>query len=56
VSEGRCFDLLLHGDLFKPKFRVVTDQIYDAYLAEARRQGREIRAVTGLLRRYESCV
>ena len=56
VSEGRCFDLYLHGDLFKPKFRVVTDQVYDAYLAEARRQGWEIRAVTGLLRQYESCV
>lgn len=56
VSEGRCFDLLLHGDLFKPQFRLVTDQVYSAYLEEARRQGREIRAVTDLLRRYSSCV
>lgn len=56
VSEGRCFDLHLHGDLFKPKFRVITDQVYGAYLEEARRQGREIRAVTDLLRRYDSCV
>lgn len=53
VSEARCFDLLLHADLFKPRFRVVTDSVYAAYLAEARRQGQEIRAVTDLLSRYE---
>lgn len=56
VSEGRCFDLILHGNLFKPTSRVITDQVYEAYLAEARRQGREIRAVSDLLRRYDSCI
>lgn len=55
-AEARCFDLMLQADLYKPGLHPVTDQIYSTYLAEARRQGREIRAVTDLLRRYARCL
>jgi len=51
-AEARCFDLMLHADLSKPALHVTTDAIYDAYLTEAKKQGREIRAVTELLFRY----
>jgi len=30
----------------------VTDQMYQAYLEEARQQGRDVRAVTRLLQKY----
>ncbi|HOV67241.1 MAG TPA: B12-binding domain-containing radical SAM protein, partial [Methanoregulaceae archaeon] len=52
VSESRCFDLLLYADLFKPRLRAAVTTTFDAYLAEAREQGRTIRAVTRLLSRY----
>ncbi|MFA5331208.1 MAG: methyl-coenzyme M reductase glutamine C-methyltransferase [Methanoregula sp.] len=51
-AEARCFDLMLHADLCKPVLHITTDAIYDAYLAEAKKQGAEIRAVTELLFRY----
>jgi len=53
-AEARCFDLMLHADLYKPILHVTTDAIYDAYLAEAKKQGTEIRAVTELLFRYQT--
>ena len=31
---------------------LVTDEIYSAYLAEAKKQGRDIRAATDLILRY----
>ena len=52
-AEARCFDLMLHADLCKPVLHVTTDAVYDTYLAEAKKQGREIRAVTELLFRYQ---
>lgn len=52
VSESRCFDLLLHADLFKPQLKAAVTATFDAYLAEARAQGETIRAVTRLLARY----
>ena len=52
VSESRCFDLLLHADLFKPQLKAAVTTTFDAYLAEARGQGETIRAVTRLLARY----
>jgi B12-binding domain/radical SAM domain protein len=51
-AEARCFDLMLHADLCKPVLHITTDAIYDAYLAEAKKQGREIRSVTKLLLKY----
>lgn len=51
-SEARCFDLMMHADMCKPGLHVVTSQVYDTYLNEARKQGNEIRAVTDLLHRY----
>ncbi|MFA5332819.1 MAG: methyl-coenzyme M reductase glutamine C-methyltransferase [Methanoregula sp.] len=53
-AEARCFDLMLHADLCKPVLHVTTDALYDTYLAEAKKQGREIRAVTELLFRYKT--
>ena len=51
-SEARCFDLMMHADLFRPQLRLVTDEVYNTYLAEARKQGRDIRAATDLILRY----
>ncbi|KAF5060484.1 tRNA-2-methylthio-N(6)-dimethylallyladenosine synthase [anaerobic digester metagenome] len=51
-SEARCFDLMMHADLFRPQLRLVTDEVYNTYLAEARKQGRDIRAATELILRY----
>jgi B12-binding domain/radical SAM domain protein len=51
-SEARCFELMMHADMYKPVLHVVTDEIFNLYLSEARKQGKEIRAVTELVRRY----
>ncbi|MBP7410769.1 methyl-coenzyme M reductase glutamine C-methyltransferase [Methanoculleus sp. 10] len=51
-SEARCFDLMMHADMFRPQVRLVTDEVYAAYLAEAKKQGRDIRAATELILRY----
>lgn len=51
-SEARYFDLMMHADLFRPQLRLVTDEIYNTYLAEARKQGQDIRAATELILRY----
>ncbi len=51
-SEARCFDLQLHGQMCKSMPKIVTDQMYQAYLEEARQQGRDVRAVTRLLQKY----
>ena len=51
-SEARCFDLMMHADMCRPQIRLVTDEVYNTYLAEAKKQGRDIRAATELLLRY----
>lgn len=51
-SEARCFDLMMHADMYRPQIRLVTDEVYTAYLSEARKQGRDIRAATDLILRY----
>ncbi len=51
-SEARCFDLMMHADLFRPQIRLVTDEVYATYLTEAKKQGRDIRAATELILRY----
>ncbi len=51
-NEARAFDLMMHADLFKPGLHVVTAEVFDSYLNEARGQGRDIRAVSDLLFRY----
>ena len=51
-SEARCFDLMMHADIYRPQIRLVTDEVYSAYLAEARKQGQDIRAATDLILRY----
>jgi len=51
-SEARCFDLMMHADLFRPQIRLITDEVYNAYLAEVRNQGGDIRAATELILRY----
>jgi len=40
--------------MHKPRLHVVTDQVFDLYLKEARKQGAEIRAVTNLIMKYHS--
>ncbi|MDV2481353.1 TIGR04014 family B12-binding domain/radical SAM domain-containing protein [Methanoculleus sp. Wushi-C6] len=51
-SEARCFDMMMHADIFRPQIRLVTDEVYATYLAEARKQGQDIRAATELILRY----
>ncbi len=51
-AEARSFDLRMHADLFKPGLHVVTDQIFNAYLAEVRKDGETVRRATDLLRKY----
>ena len=51
-SEARCFDLMMHADMFRPQMRLVTDEVYATYLGEARKQGQDIRAATELILRY----
>jgi B12-binding domain/radical SAM domain protein len=55
-SEARCFDLMMHADMFKPRLHVVTDQVFSTYLQESRNQGSDIRAVTGLLGKYRDLI
>lgn len=52
VAEARCFDLMMEADMFKPRVHVVTDQVFDLYLKETRKQGQEIRAVAELIFKY----
>ncbi len=51
-SEARCFDLMMHADMFRPQMRLVTDEVFNVYLGEARTQGKDIRAATELIFRY----
>ena len=43
---------MMHADIYKLGLHVVTAEVFDAYLNEARGQGRDIRAVSDLLFRY----
>ncbi|MHC1627029.1 MAG: methyl-coenzyme M reductase glutamine C-methyltransferase [Methanoculleaceae archaeon] len=51
-NEARAFDLMQEADLYKPGVHAVTAEVFDAYLAEARKQGADVRAVTALLEKY----
>lgn len=51
-AEARSFDLRMHADMFKPGLHVVTDQIFNAYLAEVKQDGETVRRATNLLRKY----
>ena len=51
-SEARCFDLTLHAQMCKAVPSILTDQLYQACLADSRQQGRDVRAVTRLLQKY----
>ncbi|TAJ43486.1 TIGR04014 family B12-binding domain/radical SAM domain-containing protein [Methanofollis fontis] len=52
-AEARYFDLSMHADLFKPTLHVVTDEVFNVYLSEARKQGDDVRRVTDLIERYD---
>jgi B12-binding domain/radical SAM domain protein len=52
VAEARCFELMIEADMHKPRIHIVTDQVFDLYLKETRKQGQEIRAVTELILKY----
>lgn len=55
-SEARCFDLSLHAEMCKFMPGIITDQVYQTYLGEARQQGSDIRAVTRLLKKYQQII
>ncbi|WP_067048612.1 methyl-coenzyme M reductase glutamine C-methyltransferase [Methanofollis ethanolicus] len=52
-AEARWFDLSQHADMYKPLLHVVTDEVFSLYLAEARKQGEDVRRVTALIERYD---
>jgi B12-binding domain/radical SAM domain protein len=51
-AEARFFDLSLHGAMFRTRPLLVAGSAYDSFLAEGRKQGREIRAVYDILEKY----
>ncbi len=51
-AEARCFELMLHGEICKPRPRALTNDLYNTYLAEARSQGQDIKRVMTLLKKY----
>lgn len=55
-AETRCFELMLHAESCKPVPRAITNDLYNAFLAEAKCQGSDIRRVIGLLKKYREHV
>lgn len=51
-AEARCFELMIQGEGCKPLPKAITNDLYNAYLAEARGQGRDIKRVIELLQKY----
>lgn len=51
-AEARFFDLSLHGAMFRTRPLLVSGPHYDTFLAEGRKQGREIRSVYDVLEKY----
>lgn len=51
-AEARAFDLMLHGDNCRMIPRLTTEELYQTYLKEARKQGEDIRRATKLLQKY----
>lgn len=51
-AEARSFDLMMHADLFKTAMRPVTNDIFDLYLTNVRKDGNDIRRATAALRKY----
>lgn len=52
-AEARYFDLSMHADMYKPLLHVVTDEVFNVYLAEAKTQGEDVRRATGLIENYD---
>jgi len=55
-AQARCFELMLHAESCKPLPRAITTDLYNTYLAEARGQGRDLKRVMELLRKYRDYV
>ncbi|XRP96321.1 methyl-coenzyme M reductase glutamine C-methyltransferase [Methanocaldococcus sp. 16A] len=53
-AEARCFDLLIHAEMWKSMPRPLTPQLYNLYLNEAKMQGKDIRAIIELLFKYKN--
>jgi B12-binding domain/radical SAM domain protein len=51
-AEARFFDLSLQGAMCRTRPLLVAGSAYDSFLAEGRKQGREIRAVYDILEKY----
>ncbi|EHP85189.1 methyl-coenzyme M reductase glutamine C-methyltransferase [Methanotorris formicicus] len=52
-SEARCFDLLIHAEMWKSNPKLMTKQLYAIYLNEAKTQGKDIRKITELIFKYK---
>jgi len=53
-AEARAFDLMLHADNCRLIPRLTTEELYQTYLTEARKQGEDIKRVTYLLQKYRT--
>ncbi|MCS3901082.1 methyl-coenzyme M reductase glutamine C-methyltransferase [Methanococcus voltae] len=55
-SEARCFDLLLHAEMWRSVPRIPNPQIKKIYLDEAKTQGNDIRNITNLVYEYKDLI
>lgn len=53
-AEARSFDLMMHADLFRTAMRPVTNDIFDLYLKNVKKDGEDIRRAVAALKKYYS--
>jgi len=51
-AEARAFDLMLHADCCRMVPRITSDELYQTYLQEVRKQGEDIKRATRLIKKY----
>ncbi|WP_423793397.1 methyl-coenzyme M reductase glutamine C-methyltransferase [Methanocaldococcus indicus] len=56
LAEYRCFDLYLHAEMWKSNPRILTKQLVNIYLNDAKQQGEDIRKITNLLFKYKEYI
>ncbi len=54
ISEGRCLDLSIHGNMWKPNPVIITKKLFHTYYIESKKQGEDIRKITNLIYKYKS--
>lgn len=52
VAEARAFDLMLTASIVRSRPLPITNELYNTFLREAKKQGEEIRLVTNILKEF----